>query len=65
MCICVYMCVVKNLSNYLETKKLYNKKQHGFRNKHSCASQLLDNFHRTIESLNKGKDVDVVILLVW
>ena len=54
--------IVKYLSNYLENNNLFNDQQHGFRNKRSCLSQLLDHFHRIVESLNEGKDVDVVYL---
>jgi len=45
---------------YVENNNLYNPRQHGFRPGRSSLSQLLDHFDRVLESIEEGKNVDVV-----
>jgi len=55
--------VVRNqISRFLESNKLYNPHQHGFRQGHSCLSQLLEHYDQIIEYLQQGLNVDTIYL---
>ena len=54
--------VVKELTKYLNSAKLFNDGQHGFRKGRSCVSQLLEHHQRILEALESDKAVDVVYL---
>ena len=54
--------VVKKMVEYMESMKLFNNTQHGFRSGRSCLSQLLEHYMSIIEMLEEGKVVDVVYL---
>ena len=52
----------KEVVSHLETNKLFNPSQHGFRTGRSCLSQLLEHFYQILECLESGSNVDVVYL---
>ena len=54
--------IVKNMTSYLETNRLMNPGQHGFRAGRSCLSQLIEHHENIMASLEKGCNVDVVYL---
>ena len=59
----IFEKVIRNrLVEFLETNKLMNPNQHGFRAGHSCLSQLLQHFDEVTKLLENGKNVDVVYL---
>jgi len=47
---------------HLETNKLLNESQHGFRSNKSCLTNLLDFMEEVSESIDQGKPVDVLYL---
>lgn len=54
--------VRKRIVDYMETHKLFNPSQHGFRMGRSCLSQLIAHYDRIVELLEKGGNVDVVYI---
>ena len=54
--------ITSQLMKHLETNGLLHHRQHGFRSKHSCETQLEDFFHQLHNSLEKGKRVDAVMM---
>ena len=54
--------VVKTLAHYLDSMKLYNSNQHGFRGGRSCLSQLLEHQQKILLALENNLSVDVVYL---
>ena len=50
------------LVNHLEVHNKLNPYQHGFRNKRSCLSQLLDHHDKVIGYLEDGNNVDSIYL---
>ena len=52
----------KYLAQYLEENNLLNPNQHGFRNKHSCLSQLLAHYDEILHQMENGLGIDVVYL---
>ena len=50
------------LVNYLEGGCLISNRQHGFRKKHSCLTQLLSHIEHIYNCLNKNDEVDVIYL---
>ena len=46
----------------MHESELYSNQQHGFRSRHSCFCQVIDNFQQIIVALNEGKDADVIYL---
>jgi hypothetical protein len=54
--------VVKQLTEYMESRDLHNRHQHGFRGGRSCLSQLLENHQRIVVAMEQGVAVDVVYL---
>ena len=47
---------------HLETNKKLNPKQHGFRAKRSCLSQLLEHYDQILSILEEGNNVDSIYL---
>ena len=47
---------------YLETNKLLNKNQHGFRKGRNCLSQLLDHYDELLNTVSNSSNADVVYL---
>ncbi len=47
---------------YLEENKLLNDSQHGFRNKCSCLTSLLEFFYEAFNSYDETKAVDIIYL---
>ena len=54
--------VVNGLNRHLEKNKLIEESQHGFRNKKSCLTNLLEFVNETAISLDEGKPVDIIYL---
>jgi hypothetical protein len=50
------------ITSHLETNNLLKNTQHGFRNKRSCLSNLLDFFGRVTEIYDQEKAVDLIYL---
>ena len=48
--------------NHLEENKLIKNTQHGFRNKRSCLTNLLDFFHDVLNQYDESKAVDIIYL---
>ena len=46
----------------MEKNHLLTNKQHGFRKKRSCLTQLIDHVDHILKSLNSGDEVDVIYL---
>ncbi|MCP4268390.1 MAG: hypothetical protein GY777_22910, partial [Candidatus Brocadiaceae bacterium] len=51
-----------NIVKHLETNKLLNDTQHGFRNKRSCLTHLLDFFYDIFKMYDEEKAVDIIYL---
>ena len=47
---------------YLETNKLLNKNQHGFRKGRNCLSQLLDHYDELLNTVSNSSNADVIYL---
>ena len=47
---------------YLEENKILNDSQHGFRNKRSCLTNLLDFFYEVFNSYDETRAVDIIYL---
>ena len=54
--------VRKRMVKYLEQHNLLNTSQHGFRQGHSCLSQLLQHHDKVLSLLEDGYNVDVIYL---
>ena len=54
--------VRKYLVNHLEIHQKLNPSQHGFRNRRSCLSQLLNHYDKVFGFLEDGKNVDSIYL---
>ena len=52
----------KNIVHFLESRNLLNPNQHGFRTGHSCLSQLVQHYDRILQSMEAGKNVDIIYL---
>ena len=50
------------LVNHLEKNKLLRNTQHGFRNKRSCLTNLLDFLHDVFNCYDDSKAVDIIYL---
>ena len=50
------------LVNYLEEMNLISHRQHGFRKRRSCLTQLLSHIEYMYDCLNKNEEVDVIYL---
>ena len=48
--------------HHLESNKLLNESQHGFRKKRSCLTQLIEHVEHIFNCLNKGEEVDTIYL---
>ena len=51
-----------NIVIFLERNSCINNSQHGFRNKKSCLTNLLEFFEYVAEQLDSGEPVDVIYL---
>ena len=59
----VFERVLRNsLVSHLEDNGLLSGKQHGFRKKRSCLTQLIDHVEHIYSCLNNGDEVDVIYL---
>ena len=47
---------------FLETNKLMNHSQHGFRRGRSCLSQLLVHYDKVLKRMENGENVDIIYL---
>ena len=54
--------IVDRLTEYFDVHNLWNDKQHGFRKKRSCLSQLLNHFESILQAREENCQVDVVYL---
>ena len=52
----------KQLVSYMENNNLLSNKQHGFRKKRSCLTQLIDHVDHILKALNSGDEVDTIYL---
>ena len=52
----------KSLVSHMENNNLLSSKQHGFRKKRSCLTQLIDHVDHILKSLNAGDEVDAIYL---
>ena len=51
-----------NIMQHLENNNILTDKQHGFRHRRSCESQLITTVHDLALNLDKGKQTDVILL---
>ena len=51
-----------NIMKHLDKHNILTDKQHGFRAKHSCETQLLQTVHDFAHSLDKRKQTDIIIM---
>ena len=54
--------IVKELVYHLESKNLFNNRQHGFRKNRSCLSQLMDHYQSILNIMETGDIADVIYL---
>jgi hypothetical protein len=55
--------VLRNhMVHHLESNNLLSNSQHGFRQKRSCLTQLIEHVEHIYSCLNKGEEVDVIYL---
>ena len=54
--------VKKSIQGFLEYTHAFNDNQHGFRQKRSCLSQLLQHYDQVLHGLEEGHNVDTVFL---
>ena len=54
--------VRKTLVNHLEINQKLNPSQHGFRNRRSCLSQLLEHYDKVLSFLEDGNNADSIYL---
>ena len=54
--------ISKRVSTFLTSHKLLSPFQHGFRQGHSCQTQLLESVHQWAESLNRNSSSHVIFL---
>ena len=54
--------ITKKLIGYLEEKSLLNNRQHGFRKRRSCLSQLMDHYQSLLNIMETGHAADVIYL---
>ena len=52
----------KSLVSHMENNNLLSSKQHGFRKKRSCLTQLIDHVDSILKTLNGGHEVDTIYL---
>ena len=52
--------IVDNINNYMKSNNLFTSRQHGFMNRKSCTSNLLEAQDIISTWLNEGYDVDVI-----
>ena len=55
-------CVRDVIVSYMNDNNLYAKCQHGFRNKRSCSTQLIEVMEEITELLDNGYPVDIIYL---
>jgi hypothetical protein len=64
-CICSKVLehiIVSGMKVHLESSGILCDRQHGFREKRSCETQLVDFVHELSQHLNKGQQVDAIIM---
>ena len=54
--------IVSESKDFLEENNLLSDSQHGFRNKRSCVTQLLEHCEKIINALENDSNVDVIYL---
>ena len=54
--------ITDEIRTFMETNNLFNKCQHGFRNKRSCVTQLLEVLNDFSRLVEKGECIDVIYL---
>jgi len=54
--------VHSNIMDHLDKNKILTNAQHGFRKKRSCESQLIVTIHEIASTLEKGSQVDIILL---
>ena len=52
----------EKLVTFLEENNLLNANQHGFRSRRSCLTQLMENYEKILNMVEKGNNVDVIYL---
>ena len=64
-CICSKIMehiIVTNMITFLEDQDILYDKQHGFRTKRSCETQLIEFMHELHNNMQKGTQVDAVVM---
>jgi transcriptional regulator NrdR family protein len=51
-----------NNMDHFDKNKILTNAQHGFRKKRSCESQLIVTIHEIASKLEKGSQVDIILL---
>ena len=59
---CFERIIKEEIVMHLETNNLIRETQHGFRNKKSCLTNLLEYSKLVAEEMDKGKPVDIIFL---
>ena len=54
--------IKEDIVHFLESNKLIKDSQHGFRNKRSCLTNLLEFMEKVAKYLDSGEPVDVIYL---
>jgi len=59
----IFERIVKvKIMNFLETNYLICNRQHGFRSKRSCLTNLLEFMEIVLQHVDEGRPVDVILL---
>ena len=51
-----------HIMTHLQNNNILSSMQHGFRNKHSCDTQLIETVDNFARALNEGSQIDVIAL---
>ena len=54
--------ITERLVEFMRTRDLFNARQHGFRTKRSCLSQLIEHYHDILDVIAGGNTADVIHL---
>lgn len=54
--------IVSNMMSYFDANNVLSPKQHGFRSKHSCETQLIGFSQEIADSLDQGQQTDVIVM---
>ena len=54
--------ICSSVAKHIETHGILNNAQHGFRNNHSCESQLILTIQDLANGIDLGEQIDIILL---